>query len=223
MSQLRKENITCPHCHEEGEYSYWSSVNVDLNPELREKIFSEELFMYHCPHCGEATGIPAGFLYHDMKHQFMLFFDFFKPDDYDYEPIELPEDGLGVQGSYTFRGVFGLNRLKEKILILEKGLNDVAIERQKYMIRHFVEPKLAMKGYELYFDRIEGPNEEYPHGTICFGYDDEENETMILMRFAMDNYYEHKMACKLDPRMAVKGAMCVDEGWISKRLKEEQP
>lgn len=73
MSQLRKENITCPHCHQEGVLSFWSSVNVDLNPELREKIFSDELFMYHCPHCGEVTGIPAGFLYHDMKHQFMLF------------------------------------------------------------------------------------------------------------------------------------------------------
>ncbi len=78
MSQLRKENIMCPHCHKEGVFRFWSSVNVDLNPELREKIFSDELFMYHCPHCGEVTGILAGFLYHDMKHQFMLFFDFFK-------------------------------------------------------------------------------------------------------------------------------------------------
>lgn len=44
---------------------------------------------------------------------------------------------------------------------------------------------------------------------------------MMLMRFAMDNYYEHKMACKLDPRMEVKAVQCIDEGWISKRLKEE--
>ena len=44
---------------------------------------------------------------------------------------------------------------------------------------------------------------------------------MMQMRFAMDNYYEHKMACKMDPRMAVKGVQCIDEGWISKQLKEE--
>ena len=221
MSQLRKENITCPHCHKEGEFDLWSSVNVGLNPELREKIFSEELFMYHCPHCGKVTGIPAGFLYHDMEHHFMLFFDFFKPDDYDYEPMELPDGGFGMNGNYTFRGVFGLNRLKEKILILEKGLNDVAIERQKYMITHVINPDLAKKGYEIYFDHTEEPTEEFPYGTIFFVYDDTEKESMMQVRFAMDNYYEHCMACDLDPRMAVKNIMCVDEGWISKQLKEE--
>ena len=79
MSQLRKENIECPHCHQEGEFDLWTSVNVDLNPELREKVFSNELFMYCCPHCGKVTGVPAGTLYHDMTHGFMIFFDFFKP------------------------------------------------------------------------------------------------------------------------------------------------
>lgn len=218
---MKKENIVCPHCHQKGKFSFWSSVNVDINPELREKIFSEELFMYHCPHCGEVTGIPAGFLYHDMKHQFMLFFDFFKPDDCDYEPMELPENGLGIQGNYTFRSVFGLNRLKEKILILEKGLNDVAIEHQKYMICHIIHPELATKGYELYFDHIGKPNEEFPHGTIFFVYDDKKKKSMMQVCFAMDNYYEHCMACEMDPRMMVKGVQCVDEGWISKQLKEE--
>lgn len=221
MSQLRKENITCPHCHQEGEFNFWSSVNVDLNPELREKIFSDELFMYHCPHCGEVTGIPAGFLYHDMKHKFMLFFDFYKPDDYDYEPMELSEGDFAINGNYTFRGVFGLNRLKEKILILENELDDVAIERQKYMITHVINPDLAKKGYELYFDHVEKPTDEFPYGTIYFLYDDTERESMMQVRFAMDNYYEHKMACKMDPRMTVKGVQCIDEGWISKQLKEE--
>ena len=221
MSQLRKENITCPHCHQEGEFDYWSSVNVDLNPELREKIFSEELFMYHCPHCGKVTGIPAGTLYHDMEHRFLLFFEFFKPDDYDYEPMELPEDAFGKLEDYTIRSVYGLNRLKEKILILEKGLNDVAIERQKYMITHVIFPDLAKKGCEIYFDRTEEPTEEFPYGTIFFAYDDKEKESVMQVRFAMDNYYEHCMSCKMDPRMKVKGVTYVDEGWISKRLKEE--
>lgn len=93
------------------------------------KIFSDELFLYHCPHCGEVTGIPAGTLYHDMEHKFMLFFEFFKPDGYDYMPMELPET-LGMDKNYTFRTVFDLQRFKEKIVILEHGLDDVAIEHQ---------------------------------------------------------------------------------------------
>lgn len=130
MSQVRKEIIECPHCHQEGEFDLWASVNVDLDPELREKIFSDELFMYYCPHCGKVTGIPAGTLYHDKTHDFMIFFDFFKPNDFDYSPMEIPE-GVGLQMGYLFRAVFGLQRFKEKIVILEHGLDDVAIEHQK--------------------------------------------------------------------------------------------
>lgn len=61
MSQLRKENIMCSHYHQEEEFNLYSSVNVTLNPELREKIFSEEKFMYHCPHCGEVTAFRQDF------------------------------------------------------------------------------------------------------------------------------------------------------------------
>lgn len=221
MSQVRKEIIECPHCHAEGEFDLWTSVNVDLDPELREKIFSEELFMYHCPTCGKITGIPAGTLYHDMSHKFMLFFEFFKPEDFDYSPMDMPEGPLGVQEGYTMRIVYDLMRLKEKIVILEHGLNDVAIERQKYMISHVIMPEIAQKGYELYFAKTEEPDEEFEHGKIFFFYDDEEKQQTITVRFAMDNYYEHKLACELDPRMAVNGCMCVDEGWMSKQMKEE--
>lgn len=221
MSQVRKEIIECPHCLAEGEFDLWTSVNVDLDPELREKIFSEELFMYHCPTCGKVTGIPAGTLYHDMSHRFMLFFEFFKPEDFDYSPMDMPEGPLGVQEGYTMRIVYGLMRLKEKIVILEHGLNDVAIERQKYMISHVIMPEIAEKGYELYFAKIEEPDEEFEHGKIFFFYDDEEKQQTITVRFAMDNYYEHKLACELDPRMVVNGCMCIDEGWMSKKMKEE--
>lgn len=220
MSQLRKETIECPHCYKEGEFDLWTSVNVDLNPELREKIFSDELFLYHCPHCGEVTGIPAGTLYHDMEHKFMLFFEFFKPDEYDYLPMELP-DTLGMDKNYTFRTVFDLQRFKEKIVILEHGLDDVAIEHQKYMISHIIMPEITEKGYELYFAKLEEPDEEFPLGKIFFFYNDEEKQQTMEVRFAMDNYYEHKLACELDPRMTIKGCMCVDEEWLAKQLKEE--
>lgn len=220
MSLSRRKTIECRHCHKEGEFNLWTSVDGDLDPELREKIFSEELFMYHCPHCGKVTGIPSGMLYKDMKHRFMLLFDFFKPDDYDYMPMELPED-LMMYKDYTFRTVFDLQRFKEKIIILEHDIDDVAVERQKYMISHFIMPEIAEKGYKLFFARLEMPDEEFPHGKIFFCYNDEEKQQTMEVRFAMDSYYEHKLACELDPRMTVKAFMCVDEEWLAKQLKEE--
>ena len=201
--------------------SVWSSVNVDLDPELREKIFNEELFAYHCPNCGKVTGIPFDTLYHDMTHEFMIIFDFFKPDDFDYAPKDIPEMPLGMKGNYITREVYGLMRLKEKIVILEHGLNDIAIEHQKYMISHVIDPEIAEKGSELFFDKTEGPDEEFEQGTIFFFYNDEENHQTVTIRFAMDNYYEHCLACELDPRMIVKGCMCIDQDWMAKQMKEE--
>ncbi len=221
MSRSTTENIECPHCHKEGEFELWSTVDGTLNPELREKIFTGELFMYHCPHCGKVTAIPARLTYQDSNNLFALFFDFFKPDNYDYKPVGPPSDESDEPDNSIFRVVYGLNRLREKIVILERGLNDVVIERLKYMICHIIKPELATKGYELYFERTEEPTDEFPHGTIFFFYEDVEKNTVENLHFPMDKYYEHCMACDLDPRMTVKGVTCIDEGWISKQLKEE--
>lgn len=149
MSKVHEETIICPNCKGKGKFDLWESMNVDLDPELRDKVFSDEAFIYTCPECGHHTGVPYGTLYHDMKHRFMLFFDFFKPDDFNYEHVEIPDMPGTVD--YTYRHVTGLWRLKEKILILEKGLNDVAIERMKYMIKHVLHPEMAEKDVELYF------------------------------------------------------------------------
>ncbi len=199
----------------------WNSVDVHLNPELREKILSGELFTYHCPSCGEDVGIPAGLVYNDMTHKFMLLFDFFKPDDYDYPPpavlIPIENDVTG----YTFRRVFDFNCFREKILILEQGLNDIAIERMKYMIRTILSPDVVKNGYEICFDMIEEPTEANAEPKISFLIFDNEGNLTMRSRTTMNKYYQYCLSCKLDPRMNAERFCCVDEGWISKQLKEE--
>lgn len=222
MSQLRNEIIECPHCSKTGEFQLWSSVNVDLNPELREKIFNEELFMFRCPHCGMITEIPADTLYHDMKNKFMLFFSFYKKDDFDYTPIEMPIPNDMLQGDYTYRFVYGLAQLKEKIVILENGLNDIAIERQKYMISHVIMPEIAENGYNLFFGKVESLNDEFEHGLIYYFYDDNRTGQIKTIRFAMDNYYEHCLACEIDPRMNIQGCACVDQGLMNQKFQEDK-
>jgi hypothetical protein len=215
--------MVCPHCLKEGLFDFWMSINVDSDPELRKKIFSDDMFTYKCPHCGYVTRVPFSFSYHDKKHHFMLFYDLIRSDDYDYEPLGIPEEAFKKNDYRIIREVYGINQLREKILILEKGLNDVAIERQKYMITHFIIPDLAKNGTEFFFHHTEEPTDEFPYGTIFFVYYDEKEEKVVKVHFAMDDYYEHCKSCDMDPRMEVRGVTCVDEGWISKQLKEEEP
>lgn len=219
MSEVRKETIICPHCQAKGKMDIWSSVNVDLDPKLRKKIFNDELFLYHCPNCGEETGVPYGTLYHDMTHHFMLFFDFFVPDDYDYEPINIPI--LPGNKDYIYRHVIGLWRLKEKILILEKGLNDIAIERMKYMLTHVLHPELSEKRTEVFFGDVKAADEETSNDerTMVFWFKNENDETMVWSA-SMDTYYEHCLACELDPRMKTETCVNIDEGWMERQMKK---
>ncbi len=220
MSKVHTEAIICPKCKAKGEFELWESMNVDLDPELREKVFSDEAFIYTCPECGHRTGVPYGTLYHDMKHRFMLFFNFFKEDDYKYETMDIPQ--LPDQDNYIYRQVTGLWRLKEKILILEKGLKDVAIERMKYMMKYILHPEIAEKGYDVYFAGVNYEDKELSEeGSIGFFYHDENDETLSI-RYPMDNYYEQCLACELDPRMKVNRCENIDEGWISMKLKSNE-
>lgn len=219
MSLIRRETIKCPHCHQESEFEFWNSVNIDLNPELKEKIFNGELFIFHCPFCGLKEIIPTGTIYHDMKNKFMLFFSFCENDNSDYKSVNIEMPKEMMNDNYTFRIVYGLNQLKEKIIILEQGLNDIAIERQKYMLSHIVKPEIAQKGYELYCLKTEAPDEEFEYGTIFYFYDDNENNQITTIRCTMDTYYEHCLACKFDSRMKINGFECIDQNWIANKLK----
>lgn len=48
MFQLGNHSIECPVCHKISYAQFWDSVNLDLNLELREKIFNNEIFRFSC-------------------------------------------------------------------------------------------------------------------------------------------------------------------------------
>lgn len=220
MSKVGIHSIECPECHKTSDVEFWDSVNVDLNPELREKIFNDEIFRFTCPKCGTIRYIKNGMIYHNMKEKFMLFFDFDKPFETSGE-IEIPALFNDKGKEYTFRAVYGLERFKEKILILENGLNDIAVEHMKYMIEHVILPEKFTEGSwcALYFIGIVEPDEKFKFGQIVFGIHDSDAECERRISFAMDNYYEHKMACEIDPRMKPQvNCPCIDQEWMACNL-----
>lgn len=220
MSQCIKETVVCPKCKGEGEMEIWSSVNVSLDPELREKIMDDSLFLWTCPHCGEKIFVPFGTMYHDMTNRFMLFFDHDTNCKEQYEPFKLPTEELGASmKDYKFRVVHRLDDLKEKIVIMGiLHLDDVAIEHMKFMISHILLPEIAANGYELRISNYDPHNDVSEFGAIFFTYYDKEKQQTMEVRFALDNYYEHKYTVGLDPRMQFEGGLCVDQGWMCKQL-----
>lgn len=219
MSKVHKEQIECPHCHSIGTMEMIDEVDAEINPELRERVLNAQAFIYTCPECDSRILVGNSLLYHDAQHRFIIFFDMERPTDYHYQPLKLSKRLIENYPDYTFRYVTGMTELHEKIIALESGLSDVAIERMKYMIAHYIHPDIAKKSYKLHFSSYSPDDkEDSEFGALTLFYRDGKEDVSTL-KFPMNIYYDFKLAVKLDPRMHPQGCIMVDEGWISRQMK----
>jgi len=69
MSKNHKMEIQCPKCHRRSSFTIWDSVNVSLNPELKEKIIDQSLFNFNCPSCRTDALVQYPLIYHDMDRK----------------------------------------------------------------------------------------------------------------------------------------------------------
>lgn len=222
MSLCRKELVTCKQCKKEGEFEIWDSINVDIDPQMREKVLSGEIFLYHCPHCGAVTIVPYQTLYHDMERKFMVMSSFVPPEEDDDLTTDIP-DWLksGPREGYRMRFTLGPGEFVEKIKIFENGLDDIAVERLKYFSKNFMIEAIKDVPGGLFFEGVTPESKEREYGTMV----------LLFMagggkeqRFAVDMqlYYEQEMACRFDSRMkAGDGLPRIDGNWMSRKLMEE--
>ena len=126
MSESRQDTFTCPQCGEDGPLTLWNSINVDLDPDARKRVEDLSVFEWTCPNCGKTCLVLHPCLYHDMSNEFMVWF---APDD---EPQE------GAQFSqldhYILRTTHTPNEFREKVNILERHLDDRAVELTKLIL-----------------------------------------------------------------------------------------
>lgn len=148
MSMPRGTKITCPKCGVEGNFTIWHSVNVDVNPETREKVKNGKLFEYKCKNCGDINHVEYRFLYHDTNNNFMIWY--FPNNEYDiYNEInEVNNIDLLSLARRKIRMVDNKRSLIEKIHIFEDGLNDIVIELLKKMILINIEDKTVEVFYK---------------------------------------------------------------------------
>lgn len=117
MSSFRKIMITCPNCNTEGSYTVWDSVNVDLDPELKSKVMDGSLFTWVCPNCKKSFNAPYSFLYHDMTHNFMAYFESEKSHIIPFaEYLRVMENELDMNAFATIAAKFRDNNPKKTIL-----------------------------------------------------------------------------------------------------------
>ena len=150
MSKHHIEKVTCPSCHHEGDFEVWDSINTVLNPEMKEKVLNQSIFLYTCPNCGETFRLNYPTLYHQMEDLIMIYLVSESEVEKTYEMF-YGENALFDfrTEKYLSRIVTSPNQLVEKIQIFDAGKDDRIMELVKLLVTDSLHENNPDKEWDL--------------------------------------------------------------------------
>ena len=148
MSQMTPHDLQCPQCGNTQETMVWSSLNVTMDPDLKDRLYAGEINVLECDDCGEKAWISAPLLYHDMAKQFCV----------QFYSIEILDDS-DILGRFKSDGSIAMT-----------GIPASFPHSGEYLARpHIVFDMNEMLRYVEFRERIASPKDESPSSA-----DDEE-------------------------------------------------
>ena len=123
MSRSHSETISCSTCRNIQEFTVWESVNVSVDPELKQLLLNGDLTTFHCANCGHEAHVAFDCLYHDMDRSLALWLKY--PDDSGTAHIDPAALGLlsAIDSKYKCRIVTSFHELLDKIRVFEDGFS----------------------------------------------------------------------------------------------------
>ena len=119
-----KIELVCPECNEKFNVDIFTSINVQMDKDMKNRVLSGKLFDMECTHCHSKFHIPYPVLYHDMEKKLLIQFT----EEKELEPIKKILDHANVGKDYTVRIVDNERDWIEKILISDSGYDDRIME-----------------------------------------------------------------------------------------------
>jgi hypothetical protein len=166
MSQQKTYSIKCPECDHDQEVALYESINIGLEPVLRDALLANEVNNIQCDSCGFEFRVEKTLLYNDPPREFMVYC---VPESEGNPEVvtemiqravaeagtALPEDTLGP----TIHLTSTRTEMIEKIFILEAGLDPRIIEYIKYSIFTRNPEELPPREKGLLFDAEDSTDE----------------------------------------------------------------
>ena len=220
MTRHHTYPMICPNCNHTQDFLAYDSINISANPELKPLVMSTDLLSFHCENCGYDTFINYGYLYHDPKRVFMVYYEP-QPEKHikiahDLRTIYFREEGyVQRKAGYRFRIVPELRDLWEKIFIFEAGLDDRVIELLKYYLQAtFLEqyPSAQVERVQFYVDGETGQKQfilMHEDDIVAFIAFDRDHYDLILERWG-DRMTQHESNLQL----------MVNAEWVEKLVSE---
>lgn len=216
MSQHHTETITCQRCGKDSDFTVWDSINTALDPDMKEKVRTGEAFLWQCPSCGERHLVEYATLYHQMEDHVMIWLT---PGESasaieQFETVRRGGDpAVTADADYSFRVVTTLPGLREKLLLLDAGLDDRVVELMKpfaIMALQTLDAKLDVD--RIFFDRAEDGKERF---SLCLT--DGRRGYVPFER----GLYDH-VAKSYAEALAKEDALLIDFSWAWTLLDEER-
>lgn len=180
MSTFVEVSVRCASCGHVYVGEAATGLHVSRSPEIREALLRGELHRSDCPACGSPNVLHnRTFVYTDFDRWLWI--------------TTYPSSGLRYRGElearadaswddvmrrgapefvsrdwaprFTRRVVFGLNALREKVLVLEAGLDDRLLEAFKLMIWRDMRLGAMRPGAELWFEDANDEGLVFTHVT----------------------------------------------------------
>lgn len=170
--------LVCPECKEKFQADVYTSINVQMDKNIKNKVLNGTFFDFECTYCHKNFNVPYPVLYHDMDRKLLLQFSV----DEDVEQTMKVLSAIDISKDYTVRFVDTYRNWIEKILIFDSGLDDRIMELYKLLVLSQYEDASNLNG--LYYWNIQ--NVENPHYVLVL--DEKQSDTMHFMPFHMDVY-----------------------------------
>ncbi|HJJ48126.1 MAG TPA: CpXC domain-containing protein [Methanocorpusculum sp.] len=214
-----EDSVICPICGHEQEITVTPTVNVTSDPEMREKVISDEIFLFTCDKCGFRgfAGFPMVYEDKETNGGFLLYLE---PDCEDRE--------VGIEGDIAdqviyrekpMRLVTDVNSLKEKIYIFEAGLDDRVMELFKMLaLTKLVSDDESKKPDELRFMKIDAEGEDEIVCLAAF----REGQCLGTLELPYALYQTCVITGGPIWDVPVTECAAVDQRWILERMKEAE-
>ncbi|HJJ27407.1 MAG TPA: CpXC domain-containing protein [Methanocorpusculum sp.] len=214
-----EDSVVCPVCGHEQELRIIPSVNATLDPDMREKVLSGEIFLFTCEKCGFKGFAGYPFIYEDKETNggFLIYLE---PDCEDRV--------VGIDGdvadqillqNITMRLVTTINELKEKIFVFEAGLDDRVLELFKMLALSKMKSDDADSiPDELRFTGIEEEEEEKKVFFAAF----KESRYLGVLELPYSLYQSCVITGEPIWDYPVNECGAVDQQWVLERMEEEK-
>ena len=197
--------LVCPECNKKFNADIYTSINVQLDEGMKNKVLNGNLFDIECSHCRSKFHIPYPVLYHDMEKKLLIQFT----EEKDLEPVKTVLENAKADADYTVRIVDNERDWIEKILISDSGLDDRIMELYKLLVLSQYEDADNVNG--LYYWNIQ--SFEKPHYVIVL--DEKKSDKMHFMPFHLEVYKQVEEVFMSD----IKQEYVVDANWAVANTK----